>query len=206
MSSLCVACCSTITKSGTEPYTTSCCNKQICAPCLQANPRLRHYSPCLACCGAVQVVASSQRTDFKEYSTPLTEQQKREETTFAIGDDSDDDQAGWDPLHDPFGSKKEPVVTPSVPETPISHPTRDEAADHSDPAKYWLHKGDTLHGIALRFKVSVCILFFTPTLTLIDIFPLGQGDLYTQRLAVLDIVYNSIPTTYKDIYTAASNR
>lgn len=157
MSSLCIACCSTIPKSGAEAYKTSCCNKQICGPCLQANPRLRYYSPCLACCGAVQIVASSQRSAFKEYSSPLTEQQKREETTFAIGEDSDDDQAGGDPLDGSSGLQEEPATALSISMAPISRSNAEESSEHTGPAKYWLHKGDTLHGIALRFKVNVCV-------------------------------------------------
>jgi hypothetical protein len=154
MSSLCIACCSTIRA---EAYKTSCCNKQICGPCLQANPRLRYYSPCLACCGAVQIVASSQRSAFKEYSSPLTEQQKREETTFAIGEDSDDDQAGGDPLDGSSCKPEEPATASPVSVAPISRSNAEESSDHGGPAKYWLHKGDTLHGIALRFKVNVRI-------------------------------------------------
>jgi hypothetical protein len=155
MSSLCIACCSSITKSGAEAYKTSCCNKQICSPCLQANPRLRYYSPCLAC-GPVQIVASSQRSTFKGYSSPLTEQQKREETTFAIGEDSDDDQAGGDPLDGSSSLQEYPATASPVSVAPISRSNAEESSDHSGPAKYWLQKGDTLHGIALRFKVNVC--------------------------------------------------
>ncbi|PVF97265.1 hypothetical protein CPB86DRAFT_672239, partial [Serendipita vermifera] len=54
--SLCLACCSNILQPSAVSFTTNCCNKPICAACLNRNPRLRLYDPCLACCGGVQVV------------------------------------------------------------------------------------------------------------------------------------------------------
>ena len=156
MLSLCIACCSTIVKSN-DTYKTNCCNKQICASCLQANPRLRYYSPCLACAGAVQVVASSHRSASKDYSSPLTEQRNRDESTFAIGEDSDDDQAGTGPFEgssDFQGQNNAVGMVYRPPDCPLQ---AGENTERGTPAKYWLQRGDTLHGIALRFKIDVCV-------------------------------------------------
>ena len=198
MTSLCVACCSTITKSGSDAYITSCCNKQICESCLQANPRLRHYSPCLACCGAVQVV---QRSKLHEYTSPLIEQQKREDNTFVIGED-DDDQDSGETIDTSSGILKESKLSDLVSQMSVDASRVEEPVEgHSGPAKVWLKKGDTLHGIALRFKVDVGS-FRSVTPCILNAFYLEQGSLQTQQFAAIYIVNHTSSTSHKSIYNS----
>lgn len=98
------------------------------------------------------------RSTLKEYSSPITEQQKREENTFIIGED-DDDKEGGEPVDSASGLGDESNATNSNSQTTASISQVEEVVEHSGPAKYWLQKGDTLHGIALRFKVDVSPFF-----------------------------------------------
>ncbi|KAJ7274505.1 hypothetical protein B0H12DRAFT_1228223 [Mycena haematopus] len=81
MTSLCLACSSSLL-ANEKIFTTPCCRQPICAACIQANPRLARYNPCLACLGGVAVVGS--RSGNVDGAV-------RDEDTFAIGDDDDDD-------------------------------------------------------------------------------------------------------------------
>jgi hypothetical protein len=92
-----------------------------------------------------------------QYKSPLTEQRKQDETTFVIGED-DDDQAPATPTHDPDGpAEPNNDITKEIScEASTSiQPELGEATLPAVPKKYWLAKGDTLHGVALRFKVNV---------------------------------------------------
>ncbi|KAF9453427.1 hypothetical protein P691DRAFT_622982, partial [Macrolepiota fuliginosa MF-IS2] len=51
---LCLACSSSIlVNNGAPVHITNCCIQAICYSCIQANPRLATYDPCLACLSGV---------------------------------------------------------------------------------------------------------------------------------------------------------
>ncbi|KAG8812620.1 hypothetical protein FRC17_001941 [Serendipita sp. 399] len=172
MSTLCLACCSTILSKHQGLYQTTCCNKPICTACLQANPRLKYYTPCLSCGGGVDVVGlSSKIGETSAYKSPYTEQLKQEETAFVIGgDDEDDDQEVADGTNQlEVGERDHPVHAEMQEDQNLINGPAAEDASSKVPAKYWLRKGDTLHGIALRFKLNsreICKLNNLPMSTL----------------------------------------
>ncbi|CAG7849614.1 SubName: Full=Uncharacterized protein {ECO:0000313/EMBL:CCA71045.1} [Serendipita indica DSM 11827] len=168
MSGLCVACCSTLRKGTQGSYTTTCCNKIICESCLKANPRLKEYSPCLACGGGVQVVGSSSR-NTGSYKSPRIEQFEREANTFVVGGDSDDDDQE-SPEHRLDGpSTVTDVEMHSKEEEKEESPPQTNQSEQGGPRKYWLQKQDTLQGIALKYKLNsreICTLNGLPPSTL----------------------------------------
>ncbi|KAF7374988.1 LysM domain-containing protein [Mycena sanguinolenta] len=142
MTSLCLACSSSLPPKSEKTFTTECCSQPICAACVAANPRLARYNPCLACLGGVAVVRS------KSGSTSNVDGAVRDEDNFAIGDDEDDEQ--------------EEVV-------PESEPAQETATSQGPPSEYYIKRSDTLQGIAMRFKVdgrTLCLLNNLPPSTL----------------------------------------
>ncbi|KAJ7363925.1 hypothetical protein DFH08DRAFT_1015485 [Mycena albidolilacea] len=148
MSALCLACSSSLPPKSAEPlFTTACCSQPICHMCIQANPRLARYNPCLACLGGVAVVGAGRNLDGA----------LRDEDTFAIGDDEDDDS---DPSELPQYSAEPPTAPATVPA---------ESSPAAAPSEYYIKRGDTLQGIALRFGVdgrTLCRLNNLPPSTL----------------------------------------
>ncbi|PVF97266.1 hypothetical protein CPB86DRAFT_786067 [Serendipita vermifera] len=106
-----------------------------------------------------------------QYKSPLTEQRKQDENAFVIGED-DDDQAPANPTTDHDGPSEANNESPKGVDSEGStliQPELGEATFPAVPKKYWLAKGDTLHGIALRFKVNardICKLNNLPPSTL----------------------------------------
>ncbi|KAJ7931419.1 hypothetical protein B0H13DRAFT_2227942 [Mycena leptocephala] len=132
MTTLCLACSSSLPPKSTQPiFTTPCCSRPICPQCISANPRLARYNPCLACLGGVGV-----RQQLTAPTSRNVDGAVRDEDTFVLGDDEDDDQEPTDP--------QPPATAPveSSPETPAT------------PSKYYIKRGDTLQGIALRFGLD----------------------------------------------------
>jgi hypothetical protein len=151
MASLCLACFSTILEGTSDTYRTDCCNREICNSCLEKNPRLKQYNPCLVCCRGVQVVnASSRKVNSNGYNSPRTHRLKQDAAAFVIGDDDDDQETSNE-----SNSHKENNLVGQKPEPePPKQMEAEDTVEHR-PSKYWLKKGDTLQGIALRFKLNV---------------------------------------------------
>ncbi|KAF8206562.1 hypothetical protein K438DRAFT_1962545 [Mycena galopus ATCC 62051] len=142
MTSLCLACSSSLPPKSTEViFTTQCCTQPICGACIQANPRLARYNPCLACLGGVAVVESSSKQLDSERNVDGA---VREEDNFSIGDDEEEEEA-------------EDVVQ----EAPVAVPVK------GPPSEYYIKRSDTLQGIAMRFRGrTLCLLNNLPPSTL----------------------------------------
>ncbi|KAF7327896.1 LysM domain-containing protein [Mycena kentingensis (nom. inval.)] len=138
---LCLACSSSLPSSkGTSIFTTACCVRPICPTCIEANPRLARYNPCLQCLGGIDVVARNIAAQKLNVDGAV-----RDEDNFVVGDDEEDEN--------------------EVEE--VQQPEQTVAPTPSD--KYYLKRGDTLQGIALRFKVDgrqLCALNNLPPSTL----------------------------------------
>ncbi|KAG8824308.1 hypothetical protein FRC19_002078 [Serendipita sp. 401] len=104
------------------------------------------------------------------YRSPYTEQLKQEETAFVIGEDDDDDQERVDETNQPQAQEETLLAKPeSQSEQNATETQPMDDVDSKVPSKYWLRKGDTLHGIALRFKLNsreICKLNNLPPSTL----------------------------------------
>ncbi|KAJ4479989.1 hypothetical protein J3R30DRAFT_3701134 [Lentinula aciculospora] len=183
---LCFACSSSLPpRSHTPAFTTQCCQKPICSSCISANPRLARYNPCLACLGGVQVVGS-RRNGGKQQQLASPEKinidgAMRDEDTFVLGDDEEDEEN-----LDENGAALPPYVEQSSSQSLSSLaqatdlqrtnllPILPKAIDmktntHDNTAQYYIQRGDTVHGIALRFGVDgrgLCRLNKLPPSTL----------------------------------------
>ncbi|KJA26385.1 hypothetical protein HYPSUDRAFT_52658 [Hypholoma sublateritium FD-334 SS-4] len=85
-------------------FITQCCQRPICPSCISANPRLARYNPCLVCLGGVSAVASraTSSTYTPDHSSTKGEDPPksgynldgfvRDEDTFILGDDEDEDE------------------------------------------------------------------------------------------------------------------
>lgn len=187
---------------------TKCCGRPICPRCLEENPRLARYNPCLACLAGVGVVQASssarngpggKRTAAMGGSgvQPVRVENldggMKDRDLFVLGDDEDDDEDDEDEDEDTSvggeeGGRAYRSATPTppdvvqtvspLPETPPPPspvadsppekpstanttptpptPNEDNHSAKSDAhAVYRLRKGDTLMGIALRFRLDV---------------------------------------------------
>lgn len=144
---LCLACSSTILDRNNAGFITECCNRPLCDSCLRVHPRLKLYKPCLACLGGVDAVATSDLLKAQNgYSSPYQQQLQHDQDAFVIGDDDEEEQS----------LAPEQDNNTEQPETLVPAPT--ESQDMVGPPKYWLKKGDTLNGIALRYKINVRII------------------------------------------------
>ncbi|KAJ6577155.1 hypothetical protein B0H19DRAFT_1207732 [Mycena capillaripes] len=137
---LCLACSSSLPPKFSEKiFTTPCCSRPICPPCIAANSRLARYNPCLACLGGVGVVGAGASTNsFRQPETTSrnVDGAVRDEDTFVVGDDDDEEMEPSDP------SPQSPAVPASAIES------------SAPPSKYYIKRGDTLQGIALRFGLD----------------------------------------------------
>lgn len=184
---LCLACSSSLppSKSSLSLFTTACCNRPICPQCLQSNPRLARYNPCLACLGGVGAINAASRNfsaKGKEAVNSNVDGAIRDEDNFAIGDDSDEEeedgaeasQSGPPPPYSestPLPAPAEEPPTPQQLDTGAntegggpnvsethSQPATPEENAGSNPSKYYIKPSDNLQGIALRFGLKVCSL------------------------------------------------
>ncbi|KAJ7284890.1 hypothetical protein C8J57DRAFT_1432158 [Mycena rebaudengoi] len=156
MSTLCLACSSSLPPKLNSPvFTTPCCNRPICPSCLASNPRLARYDPCLACLGGVEL--SSRNVDGAV----------RDEDTFVLGD-SDEEEFDND---DNKGESKSPEsgFNNLASTIDIAETTKPAPDSTSAPPKYYIKRGDTLQGISLRFGLDgreLCRLNNLPPSTL----------------------------------------
>ena len=159
-------------KHPTALFLTNCCARPICPTCLAHNPRLARYDPCLACLGGVRAVGTAQSAAEAPRNINAA---VRDEDVYAIGDDEDED---FDPGQVATGSSdsSDNTPAPSTPPPPYAsqlttedsgsptllHSTAssqgndtNEKEEESTASRYYIRKGDTLLGIALRHGVDV---------------------------------------------------
>ena len=202
---LCLACSSSLPPNvdDSELFMTKCCRRPICPKCLETNPRLERYNPCLACLAGVGVIQAT-RTMSRGKNTgsgsgvqPVRVENLdggvKDQDLFVLGDDDDEDDGDGDSVssseedgqarrsaappppdmvptasHLPETPPPPPPVTGHMEEPPIRNttptpPTPDDdqqSAKPDTPVVYRLRRGDTLMGIALRFRLDVRLLFF----------------------------------------------
>jgi hypothetical protein len=178
---MCLACSSSIQPAKHAVHVTKCCDQAICDSCMQSNPRLATYDPCLACLNGIS--ASRGRTLINQ----ITIQSKKptsiisnDENVFVLGCDSDDEETkGQETLFSGGPSRLSPSDPPTYEETvdtcikeDVQSSTRQLVTDgtpvsNSEPSvlsgsahnRYYINARDTIHGIALRFGVDVSFSF-----------------------------------------------
>jgi len=215
---LCLACSSSLPPNvdDSELFMTKCCQRPICPRCLEANPRLARYNPCLVCLAGVGVIQASSsirnRSGGQRHVGGSGVQSVRVENLdggvkdhelFVLGDDGEDDEdddvstdgedhgqflrSATPPPPDVIPTVFPLLETPSPPpvtnhteESPNSNATPAPPTSNGDqrslrpdaPVIYRLRRGDTLMGIALRFRLDVRsfhkIMPFLPQFSLID--------------------------------------
>lgn len=175
---------------------TKCCQRPICPRCLETNPRLARYNPCLVCLAGVGVInaSSSARnmpggkgaggTGVQSVRVENLDGGVKDRDLFVLADDDEDDEdedASTDEEDDGrvrrSAAPPPPDIAPKVsrlPETPppppvtghmedlpIAHTTftphdsERPSTEPDSPVAYRLRRGDTLTGIALRFRLDV---------------------------------------------------
>ncbi|KAF9484356.1 hypothetical protein BDN70DRAFT_849869 [Pholiota conissans] len=157
-------------------HITQCCQRPICPLCISSNPRLARYDPCLACLGGVGVVKSQTTSPLPKSPAlkgdMLTTHDRnfnldgslRDEDTFVLGEDDNDDETDEHSLSD---TSTDSNLPPSY-DSSLSESIGDQepAKASTGPCKYYLKRSDTLMGICLRFGVDsheVCKLNNLPT-------------------------------------------
>jgi hypothetical protein len=200
---LCLACSSSLPPKvdDSELFMTKCCERPICPRCLETNPRLARYNPCLVCLAAVGVIQASSSagnrngrklgagrdSGVQSVRVENLDGGVKDRDLFVLEDgdeesESDDDMSvdgeeggrfprsaappPPDVIHNTSPLPKtppppsvtddteEPQITNATP-TPLT-PNEDERPPEPDvPAVYRLRRGDTLTGIALRFRLDV---------------------------------------------------
>lgn len=203
---LCLACSSSLPPNvdDSDLFMTKCCGRPICPRCLETNPRLKRYNPCLACLAGVGVVQASSIAKNRLGGKPVGGAEVRsvkvenldggvkDHDLFALGDDDDEDSEDEDvSMDEAIGGRFPRSATPTppdvvqttfpLPKTPPPPPITDPAptppvqsedpqpSKPTAPAVYRLRRGDTLTGIALRFRLDameLCRLNNLPTTTL----------------------------------------
>ena len=200
---LCLACSSSLPPNvdDSELFMTKCCDRPICPRCLESNPRLARYNPCLACLAGVGVIQASSSSRNKSGGKPPVggagaqpvkvenlDGGVKDQDLFVLGDDdefSDSDdgmsvhgegdgrcpRSAAPPPPDVIQTKSPLLKTPPPPsvttdaeEAPVTNitptpptPIEDKQPPKSEaPVVYRLRRGDTLMGIALRFRLDVC--------------------------------------------------
>jgi hypothetical protein len=175
---LCLACSSSLPPAAhAVDFTTPCCNRVICPACLTSNPRLARYNPCIACLSGVGTLSGS-KTSAETTTTIIPKNIDggvRDEDVFTLGDDEDEEQDDDHPIHAP--ASVSPSTTSSVtvldarspssvtlpPDPTVNIPAVDP--EPGKPWKYYVKKGDTVNGLALRFGLDVCHLVTQPPCT-----------------------------------------
>jgi hypothetical protein len=182
---LCLACASSpLPRADKPPFRTPCCGRPICARCLNANPRLGRYDPCLACLSGVAATGGSRNSnDPAVKREPNVDGGLRDADLFVLGLDEDDSDSDEQPppayesperpctdSHSttPLGTTLLPGEHDRVPATvsnpgpSIPHPTSGQHHHHLQPT-------DTLAGLALRYRIpprELCALNNLPLSTL----------------------------------------
>ena len=203
MARLCLICCSSPSPKGGSPaHTTVCCSRPICADCIQRTPRLRDYNPCLSCLAGVNAVrrVESRSADGVIRSTPETEQRRREQEMFVLGDSDDDDESPARPV----SAEDSPTTAPAQQPQLTAAATAAAASDKS--STYWLQRGDTLQGLAFRFRVSVSHSFCIGLLARCTCSPHlapGNPTVYAQRPSFEHPVHDTTLATHPAIYPAS---
>jgi len=197
---LCLACSSSLPPNvdDSELFITKCCQRPICPRCLETNPRLARYNPCLVCLAGVGVIRASSSTGnrpggrhvggsgVQSVRVENLDGGVKDQDLFVLADDDEDDE---DEDEDEDASTDEdengrvrrsaapppPDVVQTVshlletpPPPPVTGPTEDlptptpptpdEDRPSAEPESlivYRLRRGDTLMGIALRFRLDV---------------------------------------------------
>lgn len=103
---LCLACSSSLPPNvdDSELFMTKCCGRPICPRCLETNPRLARYNPCLACLagvGVVQASSSARNRSGGKHATGGSGVQPvrvenldggvKDQDLFVLGDDEEED-------------------------------------------------------------------------------------------------------------------
>ena len=196
---LCLACSSSLPPNveESELFTTKCCRRPICPKCLETNPRLARYNPCLTCLAGVGVIQASSSSRQRSEGRPVggargqppTRVENldggiKERDLFVLAEDGDEDSDEDDGMGVDGEDDREfprsaappppdviqtvsplpktpppPFITTEITEPPT--PNRDERPPKPDiPVVYRLRRGDTLMGIALRFRLDVGFFVF----------------------------------------------
>ncbi|KAF9236754.1 hypothetical protein BU15DRAFT_89039 [Melanogaster broomeanus] len=126
----------------------------ICPSCLSSNPRLARYNPCLACLGGVGVVSASLGNVTAQDVN--MDGALRDEDMFVLGDDEDDEEGGDEEGLVPERSMDYPPPQNFLRASPSRRPQleRDTHSNVTAPPVYYIRRGDTLQGIALRLGVN----------------------------------------------------
>ncbi|TFK45384.1 hypothetical protein OE88DRAFT_1221083 [Heliocybe sulcata] len=176
---LCLACASSLPPkpSDSDLYHTRCCNRPICPACVQRNPRLTRYDPCLACLGGVRAVSRKTGEEARNVDAAV-----RDEDVFVVGEEEEegDDVSLSDTL---VPESSDGLTEVLAAETQAENLP---ASSISAPAKYYIQPGDTLLGISLKFHVDgrhLCRLNNLPTTTLTT----TPHILHTRRLITLPL-------------------
>ena len=198
---LCLACSSSLPPNvdDSELFMTKCCGRPICPRCLEANPRLARYNPCLACLAGVGVIQASSsaknRSGGKDAGSSGVRPVKvenldggvKDRDLFVLADEEDSDEDDGDDVNTD-GEEDErvrrsaapppPDVVPGAsslletpPPPPVTNYTEEppttsaplsedqQSAKPDAPVVYRLRRGDTLMGIALRFRLDVRLFY-----------------------------------------------
>ncbi|KAF7971062.1 hypothetical protein HWV62_22113 [Athelia sp. TMB] len=173
---LCLACSSSLPplKAAAEHsgiFITNCCSRPICPGCISSNPRLARYDPCLACLGGVGAIfagsSKGKGLQLGPSKNVNVDGAVRDEDTFVVGDDEDDESGDEYPAHNRPASPPPPYASdlPQDDSTADAAPMvqkgeGDQASlkstgiSSSNPYKYYIRPNDNLQGIALRFAVQ----------------------------------------------------
>ncbi|PPQ64139.1 hypothetical protein CVT24_008769 [Panaeolus cyanescens] len=150
---LCLACSASLPPnlrsktSQTKLHTTNCCKRPICPSCIESNPRLARYDPCLMCLQGVDLVsASSSRSPgmLSPRSPPLLGRLNersvnlngamRDEDAFIVGDEhSDDEEVDEEVIRDDVTSTDSipSSAPPGYDEAGMQPPAITDSAQHS---------------------------------------------------------------------------
>ncbi|KAI0087277.1 hypothetical protein BDY19DRAFT_994978 [Irpex rosettiformis] len=195
---LCLACSSSLpprsvpsSSKGASIFITICCSRPICPNCIASNPRLARYNPCLQCLAGVDLVTARSSSSKAFKVNPQTKVNVdgglQDEDVFAVGDDEDDDEDDEERYsseehqrHDAFSIPStsslvddSPTNVPGASKVVNEPPNLEEEvslpSETRSPSKYYIKPGDTLLGIALKYKVDgrlLCRLNNLPQSTL----------------------------------------
>lgn len=191
---LCLACSSSLPPNvdDSELFVTKCCGRPICPRCLETNPRLARYNPCLACLAGVGVIQASSsarnRPGVQSVKVENLDGGVKDRDLFVLADDDDDDDdddnSSMDEEEDGqvyrSATPPPPDVIPTISPLPVTPPPPlpviddteeasatnttsrpptlnedNKSAKQDAPVVYRLRRGDTLIGIALRFRLDV---------------------------------------------------
>jgi hypothetical protein len=145
---LCSACSSSLLPSQAKnAFTTPCCNRPICPKCVNANPRLARYNPCLSCLGGVSAVntkiaaraicpLSSHQPE--RTSTDLNiDGSVRDSDLFVLGDDDEDECTSVDdapPLYTADSIGQDTPPSPDLMTNPWKDVGPEQLANHPSSA------------------------------------------------------------------------